>query len=74
MLAATDPQAAQSVLWACLAGSAEGSPVEFDNLTAPQQWAVDVGLAAGLTVHARGFVGLRNLAPPTPYIPSGHFL
>ncbi|MGH3508283.1 MAG: GNAT family N-acetyltransferase [Nocardioidaceae bacterium] len=74
LLAATDVEAAQAVLWACLAESSGEEPVEFDNLTAPQQWAVDVGLAAGLAVHARGFVGLRNLEPPTPYIPSGHFL
>jgi GNAT superfamily N-acetyltransferase len=74
LLAATDVTAAQAVLWGCLAESSEAEPVEFDNLTAQQQWALDVGLAAGLAVYARGFVGLRDLAPPAPYIPSGHFL
>jgi hypothetical protein len=27
-----------------------------------------------LEVHNRGFLCLRNLAPPPAYLPSGHFL
>ena len=39
-----------------------------------QEWAVDVGLAAGMEVHGRGYLALRHMRPPMPYLPSGHFL
>jgi hypothetical protein len=44
------------------------------NLTAEQEWAVDVGLAAGLELTNAGYVCLRGMRPPNPYIPSGMFL
>jgi predicted N-acetyltransferase YhbS len=73
-LAASDPETAQRLMWQVLADCPAGQPADLHNLTANQEWAVDVGLAAGLELHVNGFVALRNLAPPTPYIPSGHFL
>ncbi len=74
LLAATDVQAARQVLWAALEHSHPDTPVDFHNVTAEQSWALDVGLAAGMEVHNRGFLALRAMAPPTPYIPSGYFL
>ena len=74
LLAATDPHSASSVLWSALATAKPDKPVEFHNISAEQAWAVDVGLAASLELHNRGYLALRAMAPPTPYIPSGHFL
>lgn len=74
LLAGTDTDSAVTVLWAALAESDPASPCGFHNLTAEQEWAVDVGLQAGMELHNRGFLALRSMPPPAPYIPSGHFL
>lgn len=74
LLAATDPVAASYVMWATLAESNPDTPVDFGQLSSDQAWAIDVGLAAGLELHNRGYLALRGMAPPSPYIPSGHFL
>lgn len=74
LLAATDPEAAREVMWATLAESRPDQPVDFGQLSSHQAWAVDVGLAAGLQLHNRGYLALRDMVPPSPYLPSGHFL
>jgi GNAT superfamily N-acetyltransferase len=74
LLAATNRKLAQRLLWSALARSPEGSTVRIDYLTAAQEWAVDVALAAGLMLRNEGYLCLRHLRPPTPYIPSGAFL
>jgi hypothetical protein len=74
LLAATDPATAQRLLWAALADADPTTPIGYHNLTAQQQWAIDVGLQAGMEIHTGGYLALRAKEPPTPYIPSGHFL
>ncbi|MGP3988596.1 GNAT family N-acetyltransferase [Streptomyces sp. 3N207] len=74
LLGATSRRLATRVLSAALLGVPEGVVVEVEDVTADQQWAVDVGLRAGLELRAEGFVCLRGLRPPSPYIPSGAFL
>jgi hypothetical protein len=74
LLAATDPDSARRVLWAALEHSDPDTPVDFHNVTAEQSWALDVGLEAGMELHNRGFLALRSMPVPAPYIPSGHFL
>jgi hypothetical protein len=69
-LGATTREVARRLLWSVMARSARGSRVEVARLSAEQDWAVDVGLAAGLGVHAGGFLALRHMRPPAPYIPS----
>ncbi|NYH89707.1 GNAT family N-acetyltransferase [Actinopolymorpha rutila] len=73
-LAATNRKIAQRLLWAALAVSPEGADVRIDYLTADQEWAVDVALAAGLSLRTEGYLCLRHLRPPAPYLPSGAFL
>ncbi len=51
-----------------------GVEARLEFLTAEQEWALDVGLEVGLTPRAGGFVGVRGMRPPTPYLPSGAFL
>ncbi|MBO8193363.1 GNAT family N-acetyltransferase [Streptomyces oryzae] len=74
LLGATSRRLATRVLSAALLGVGEGAGVEVEDVTAEQQWAVDVGLRAGLELRAEGFVCFRGLRPPSPYIPSGAFL
>jgi hypothetical protein len=51
-----------------------GEPVEVGHLSAEQEWAVDVAMAARLEVHQRGYLALRHMRPPAPYLPSGYHL
>ena len=74
LLAATSRRLATRVLSAALLGVDEGVVAEVHDVTAGQQWAVDVGLAAGLELRAAGFLCFRGMRSPAPYIPSGAFL
>ncbi len=74
LLAATSRRLATRLLTAALMLLPDGSPVRLSHLTAEQEWALDVGLAAGLEPSAHGFVALRGMRPPTPWMPSGTFL
>lgn len=74
LLAATSRRLATRLLTTALLSLPEGTQVTVHDLTAEQQWALDVGLAAGLRVTTGGYVCLRGMRPPAPYIPSGAFL
>ncbi|MEU4894605.1 GNAT family N-acetyltransferase [Streptomyces sp. NPDC044780] len=74
LLAATSRRLAKRLLTAALLCLPEGAEARVPGLTAEQQWAVDVGLEAGLELSTSGYVCLRGMPPPTPYIPSGTFL
>lgn len=74
LLAATNRRTATDLLWETLAASSPDEPVTVGHLTAAQEWALDVGIAARLEVHARQYLGLRHMKPPMPYVPSPHFL
>ncbi|SDU65437.1 Ribosomal protein S18 acetylase RimI [Jiangella alkaliphila] len=72
-LAATNRAVAQRLLWAALARTAPGSPADVRNLTSDQEWAIDVGLAAGLRLDQDAYLALRHMRPPAPYVPSSAF-
>lgn len=74
LLAATSRRLATRLLTAALLSLPEGTEARVPGLTAEQEWAVDVGLAAGLELSTRGYVCLRGMRPPTPYVPSSTFL
>ncbi|GAA1121333.1 MULTISPECIES: GNAT family N-acetyltransferase [Streptomyces violaceusniger group] len=74
MLAATSRRLAKRLLTAALLCLPEGAEARVPGLTAEQQWAVDVGIEAGLELSTSGYVCLRGMPPPMPYIPSGTFL
>ena len=74
LLAATNRRIAQRLLWSALAMSTPEQPVSFGDITAEQQWAIDVGLAAGLAVRNEGYLCVRHMRPPAPYLPSGRYL
>ena len=44
------------------------------HLTAANPWAVDLGRTASLELHQEGFLGLRGMKPPAPYVHNGALL
>ena len=69
LLAATDRRTATRLMWEAIA-SAEGE-VLVGHVTPANAWAVDVGLAARLDLYQEGYLGLRNMGPPAPYLSHG---
>lgn len=74
LLAATNRRTATDLLWEALAASSPGRPVTVDHITTVNEWAVDVGMAARMELWTRGYLAVRGMKPPMPYLPSGHFL
>ncbi|MDK1475521.1 GNAT family N-acetyltransferase [Streptomyces sp. 549] len=74
LLAATSRRLATRLLTAALLCLPAGARAEVPCLTAEQQWALDVGFAAGLELGPGGYLCLRGMRPPTPYIPSATYL
>lgn len=68
LLGATNARTAQRLLWEALAAHPPGSTVTVSNVTQANEWAVDVGLAARLSVSLSGYLALRAMRPPTPYL------
>lgn len=73
VLAATSRSVAQRLLWSALAAFPADTEVAVRYLTSDQEWAVDVGIAAGLNVYQDGYLALRHMRPPAPYVPSVPF-
>jgi GNAT superfamily N-acetyltransferase len=74
LLAATSKRLAARLLTEALARVPDAEEASVVNATAEQDWAVDVCLAAGLSVSTSGYLALRGMRPPAPYLPSGAFL
>lgn len=70
LLAATSRAVAQRLLWAALARSEPAAGVAVRSLTFEQEWAIDVGFAAGLDVEHDAYLALRHMRLPAPYVPS----
>jgi GNAT superfamily N-acetyltransferase len=75
LLAARDEEAAQRVLWALFVAAGPGATVTVDFVTAGQDWALPVCLAAKLPLSPDGPMFARGTTGPlAPYIPSGAYL
>jgi hypothetical protein len=72
LLAASNRRTATRLLWAALAEGAEQATVH--HLTGANQWALDVGFAARLELHQEGYLALRGMKPPSPYVHNGALL
>lgn len=72
LLAAANRRTASRLLWAALAEGPE--TVTVPHVTGANQWVLDVGFAARLTLHQEGYLGLRGMRPPTPYLHHGALL
>jgi GNAT superfamily N-acetyltransferase len=75
LLAAFDEASAERLLAAALRDAPAGAEVEIEPLTAGQDWAVRVAVAARLRLQPWGPLFVRGeLGPLAPYIPSGPYL
>jgi len=74
LLAASNRRTAARLLWAGLADAPPDQPVYVPHLTAANQWAIQVGMAARLELHQDGYLGLRGMKPPSPYVHHGALL
>ncbi|WP_345043410.1 GNAT family N-acetyltransferase [Streptomyces sannanensis] len=72
LLAAAHPETAQKLLWEALAVSQGRTLVNC--ITTPNEWAIDVGLAARLDIGQEGYIAVRGMPVPAPYLASGHLL
>jgi GNAT superfamily N-acetyltransferase len=72
LLAATNRVTATRLLWAAVADGPEEQTIS--HVTAANEWAVDVGMAARLELHTEGYLALRGMSPPSPYVHSGALL
>ncbi len=72
LLAASNRRTATRLLWAALAEGAE--QVTVHHLTGANQWALDVGFAARLELRQEGYLALRGMKPPAPYVHNGALL
>ncbi|MEJ7795442.1 MAG: GNAT family N-acetyltransferase [Nocardioides sp.] len=69
LLAASNRKAATALTWEALAASDPDVPVEIGHVSPANDWAVDLAMAARLGVCSRGFLALRRMKEPAPYIP-----
>ncbi len=68
LLAATNRRTAARLLWEAIASSDD---LLIGHITPENDWAVEVGLAARLELDQGGYLALRHLKPPKPYLPHG---
>jgi GNAT superfamily N-acetyltransferase len=74
LVAATSMRTAGALTWEALASSAPDQPVTIGHVTAANEWALDVGMAARLDLGQSGYLGLRRMKPPAPYLHHGALL
>lgn len=72
LLAATNRRTAARLLWTVLADGPE--EITVGHVTAANAWAVDVGTEARLELHQEGYLALRGMDPPSPYLHHGAML
>jgi len=75
LLAARSQSAAEDLLWGAITSGARGRKVSYDFVTAENQWAIRVGLDAGLSIAPDGPAFVRGqVGSLTPYLPHGAYL
>jgi hypothetical protein len=72
LLVAAHEETARNLLWEVFAASQGDTLVNC--ITSDNHWAVDVGLAARLDIGQEGYLAIRGMNVPAPYLASGHFL
>lgn len=74
LLAASTRRIASDLMWEALASSDPEGAVTVRHVTAANEWAIDVGMSARLSLHQSGYLCLRGMKPPTPYLHHGSLL
>jgi len=74
VVCASSRRVASTLLWEAVASAPPDGELTIPHITAANEWAVDVGLAARLAVHTAGYLALRGMKPPAPYLHHGALL
>lgn len=74
VVCATSRAVASTLLWEAVASCPPDTTLTIPHVTAANEWAIDVGLAARLSVDTAGYLALRGMKPPTPYLHHGVLL
>lgn len=74
LLAATNRRTAARLMWEALASSPPGAQLSVHHITAANAWALDVGLEARLAIYQNGYLCVRRMKPPAPYLHHGSLL
>lgn len=74
IVCATNRRTATLLLWEAVASAPPDADLTIPHITAANEWAIDVGLAAGLAVHTAGYLAVRGMKPPAPYVHHGALL
>ena len=74
LVAATNRRTASALMWEALASSSPGAHLAVHHITAANAWALDVGLAARMAIYTNGYLCLRQMKPPAPYLHHGSLL
>ena len=74
LLAATNRRTATRLLWEALAFSDPLVNVDISHVTPANAWAIDVGMTARMELHTAGYLALRGMKPPVPYLHHGSLL
>jgi len=75
LLAARSEAAAEDLLWGAMTSGPRGGRCSYEFVTAENQWAIRVGLEAGLSLSTEGPMFVRGeIGPLAPYLPSGAYL
>lgn len=72
LLAAAQVETAERLLWEALAHTRQKAVIS--HITAGNLWAIDIGLAARLDLGRDGYLALRGISEPVPYLASRHHL
>jgi hypothetical protein len=72
LLAASNRRTAARLMWTALAEGPEQASV--NHLTSANQWALDIGFAGRLELHQEGYLALRGMNLPSPYVHNGALL
>ncbi len=72
LLAASNRRTATRLLWTALAEGPDEATI--GHVTGANQWVLDVGFAARLELHTEGYLALRGMKPPAPYVHNGALL
>jgi hypothetical protein len=74
VVCASSRKVAGLLLWEAVASAPPDGDLTIPHVTAANEWAIDVGLAAGLAVHTAGYLAVRGMKPPAPYLHHGALL
>jgi GNAT superfamily N-acetyltransferase len=74
VICASTRKVATALLWEAVASAPPDADLTLPHVTAANEWAIDVGLAARLSVHTAGYLALRGMKPPAPYVHHGALL